>query len=414
MTSPERETIEVIVIGGSQAGLSVSHCLTRAGIAHVVFEANRVGHAWRTQRWDSFCLVTPNWQCRLPGFPYDGGDPYGFMPRDEIVAYIEAYAASFDAPLRQGVRVLAVRPGPRGFEVDTTEGAYLAGSVVVAIGGYHVARLPPMAGSLPDGIVQIHSSAYRNPQQLPPGAVLVVGTGQSGCQIAEDLHLAGRTVHLCVGSAPRVSRRYRGRDVVEWLEMMGHYDVPVEQHPLGIAVRGKSNHYVTGRDGGRDIDLRLFATQGMRLHGRLLGVEGGRLRLGGDLARNLDEADGSNARIKAGIDEFITAQGLEAPGEPPYAPPWSPGEMAASLDLDGEGIGAVVWSMGFRADFSFIDAPVFDANGAPVHRRGVTAVDGLYFLGLPWLHSWGSGRFAGVGRDAGFLVEAIKEKNLLF
>ncbi len=407
-----REHHDVIVVGGSQAGLSASHCLAARGIDHVVFEANRVGHAWRTQRWDSFCLVTPNWQCRLPGFAYRGADPDGFMVRDDIVAYIEAYAKSFAAPLREGVRVQAVRKADALFEVDTTAGKFSAGSVVIAIGGYHVAKLPTLAQRVPRDIVQIHSSAYKRPDQLPPGEVLVVGTGQSGCQIAEDLHLAGRRVHLCTGSAPRVARRYRGRDVVAWLEDMGHYALPVEEHPLGAGVRAKSNHYVTGRGGGRDIDLRMFALQGMQLYGRLLDIEGARVITAPDLARNLDNADETLMKINASIDGYIQANGIDAPAEAPYTPPWSPGDVANSLDLTSQNIGAIVWSMGFRCDFSFIDAPIFDERGYPAHRRGVTPVEGLYFLGLPWLHNWGSGRFAGVGADAEFLTEQIGAKVL--
>jgi putative flavoprotein involved in K+ transport len=407
-----RQHHDVIVVGGSQAGLSASHCLAARGIDHVVFEANRIGHAWRTQRWDSFCLVTPNWQCRLPGFAYAGSDPDGFMPRDEIVAYIEDYAKSFGPPLREGVRVGAVRKAGAVFEVDTTAGDFSAASVVIAIGGYHVARLPPMARRVPPHIVQIHSSAYKNPDQLSPGDVLVVGTGQSGCQIAEDLHLAGRRVHLCTGSAPRVARRYRGRDVVAWLEDMGHYDLPVEEHPLGAAVRGKSNHYVTGRGGGRDIDLRVFAKQGMQLYGRLLDIEGTRITAADDLARNLDSADETLVKINASIDAYIEAQGIAAPAEPPYTPPWVPNEAPTSVDLAEQSISAIVWCMGFRSDFSFIDAPIFDERGYPKHRRGVTPIEGLYFLGLPWLHSWGSGRFAGVGRDAAFLADRIRARVL--
>jgi putative flavoprotein involved in K+ transport len=407
-----REHHDVIVVGGSQAGLSVSHCLTGRGIDHVVFEANRIGHAWRTQRWDSFCLVTPNWQCRLPGFAYAGTDPDGFMPRDDIVAYIEAYAKSFAPPLREGVRVTAVRTTAGGFEVDTSEGDFSAASVVIAIGGYHVAKFPTLAARMPEHIVQIHSSAYKTPKQLPPGEILVVGTGQSGCQIAEDLHIAGRRVHLCTGSAPRVARRYRGRDVVAWLEDMGHYDLPVEKHPLGAGVRAKSNHYVTGRGGGRDIDLRVFALQGMQLYGRLLDIDGTRAVTAPDLIRNLDGADESFVKINASIDAYIEAQGIDAPAEATYTPPWSPEIEPTSLDLVEHNISAIVWSMGFRSDFSFIEAPIFDERGYPAHTRGVTPIDGLYFLGLPWLHSWGSGRFAGVGRDAEFLADRISTRVL--
>jgi len=410
--SKMREHHDVIVVGGSQAGLSASHCLAARGIDHVVLEANRIGHAWRTQRWDSFCLVTPNWQCRLPGFAYAGADPDGFMVREEIVAYIRDYAKSFAAPVREGVRVTSVRSVAGGFEVDTSAGDFTAGSVVIAIGGYHVARLPALAERVPADIVQIHSSGYKNPEQLPPGEILVVGTGQSGCQIAEDLHIAGRRVHLCTGSAPRVARRYRGRDVVAWLEDMGHYDMPVEEHPLGASVRAKSNHYVTGRGGGRDIDLRVFALQGMRLYGRLLDIDGSIVVTAPDLARNLDGADETFMKINASIDTYIEAHGIDAPAEAPYVPPWSPGAVATTLDLAAQNISAIVWSMGFRSDFSIIDVPIFDERGYPSHRRGVTPVDGLYFLGLPWLHNWGSGRFAGVGHDAEFLADHICTKVL--
>ena len=263
----------VAVIGGRQAGLSISWYLTQSGIDHVVFEKERVAHAWRAERWDLFCLVTPTWQCRLPGFPYHGPDPHGFMLRSEIVAYMDAFVASFAPLLLEGVAVRHLRSDAQhGFMLDATDGIHFADQVVVATGGYQVPIVPRCAEGLPADIVQIHSSLYRNPGALPDGAVLVVGSGQSGCQIAEDLHLAGRKVHLCVGDAPRVARRYRGKDVVEWLDLMGYYDLPVHEHPLREGVRDKTNHYVTGRDGGRDIDLRQRALEGMELYGRLLDV----------------------------------------------------------------------------------------------------------------------------------------------
>ena len=403
---PEHHT--VIVVGGGQAGLSVSHGLKQRGIDHVIFEARRAGYAWRELRWDTFCLVTPNWQCQLPGFPYPGDDPDGFMRKNEIVGYLEAYVAMTKPPLREGVSVTRVARGKAGgFVVDTSAGSYSADQVVVAVGNYHVPKSPPYARALPSEVVQLHASQYRNPESLPAGAVLVVGTGQSGCQIAEDLHLAGRRVHLCVGGAPRVARRYRGRDVVAWLSDMGHYDLPVDQHPLGEGVRAKANHYVTGRDGGRDIDLRAFARDGMQLHGRLLDIEDGVLRLGDDLASNLDRADDSSDKIKRSIDAYIAQHGIVAPEEPPYAPVWRPSETPRALDVRAAGIGAVIWSIGYRADFRFVDLPVFDDAGYPRHTRGVTPVEGLYFLGLPWLYTWGSGRFSGIARDAGFVVERI-------
>ena len=295
----------VAVIGGGQAGLAMSYCLKQRGIDHVVLEKNRTGHEWRAHRWDTFCLVTPNWQCRLPGFPYRGPDPNGFMLKDEIVRYLEEYVRFFQPPLLEGVAATSLRPSPHGaggFDLATSAGTCRVEQVVVATGGYHTPQIPRLAERFPEAITQLHSSAYRNPESLPPGEVLVVGTGQSGCQIAEDLHLAGRRVHLAVGGAPRTARRYRGRDVVAWLEDMGYYSLPVHEHPLKDRVRAKANHYVTGRDGGRDIDLRQRALEGMRLHGRLVGLRGTQLQLAGDLKHNLDQADAVAESIKTSID----------------------------------------------------------------------------------------------------------------
>lgn len=403
---------KVVVIGGGQAGLAVSHCLTTRGIDHVVLERHRVGHEWRERRWDSFCLVTPNWQCQLPGFPYSGADPKGFMVKGEIVRYLEDYVRSFRPPVIEGVSVTRLRPDPSGgFALETTRGDCHAEQVVVATGGYHIPEIPRMGERLPERVVQLHSSAYRNPQGLPAGAVLVVGTGQSGCQIAEDLHLAGRKVHLCVGSAPRTARRYRGRDVVEWLEDMGYYHLSVEQHPLKERVRAKSNHYVTGRDGGRDIDLRQRAREGMSLHGRLTAIRGGQLELGDDLKQNLDQADAVAESIKTTIDKMIAERGIAAPDEARYVPVWEPPAVPErALDLDAAGIGAVIWSTGYRPDYRWLEVPIFDGRGYPVHHRGVTSAPGLSFVGLPWQHTWGSGRFSGVAVDANFVADGIQRR----
>jgi putative flavoprotein involved in K+ transport len=400
----------VVIVGGGQAGLSMSWHLVQRGIDHVVLERHRIGHAWRSQRWDSFCLVTPNWQCRLPGFPYQGGDPHGFMVKDDIVRYIESYADSFHPPVREGVSVtrLARRAGrASGFMVETTDGAFTADQVVIAVGGYHTPKVPRSAERLPADIVQIHSVDYRRPGQMPPGAVLVVGSGQSGCQIAEDLHLAGRKVHLCVGSAPRVARFYRGRDVVDWLDDMGHYAMPVHEHPMKERVRGKANHYVTGRDGGREIDLRKFANEGMELYGRLADVAGETIALEPNLKRNLDNADASSDNIKTGIDKFIAANGIDAPAEGRAPPVWEPADERTALDLRAAGITSIIWSIGYASDYRWIECPVFDGKGYPGHVRGVTEEPGMYFLGLPWLYTWGSGRFSGVADDAAHLAERI-------
>ncbi|PSN16349.1 MSMEG_0569 family flavin-dependent oxidoreductase [filamentous cyanobacterium CCP5] len=399
---------DVIVVGGGQAGLSISHCLKERSIDHIVLEKNRVGHAWRNQRWDSFCLVTPNWQCQLPGFPYPGNDPEGFMGRDEIVQYIEAYVREFQPPIQEQVTVHRVRQDGRSrFHLDTSIGDFTANQVVIATGGYHKPRIPAIATRLPDTITQIHSSQYKNPESLLEGAVLVVGTGQSGCQIAEDLHLAGRQVHLCVGGAPRSPRRYRGKDVVDWLEQMGYYDIPIDKHPQKEKVRHKTNHYVTGRGGGREIDLRHFAREGMGLYGRLTNIRGPQLCFDGTLKQNLDAADAVAESIKRTIDGYIEKNQLEAPTEASYVPVWEPEAEPLALDYAAANITTVIWAIGYHTDFSWIDVPVFDGKGYPGHDRGVTPLPGLYFLGLPWLYTWGSGRFSGIARDAQYLADRI-------
>jgi putative flavoprotein involved in K+ transport len=398
----------VVIVGGGQAGLSISYCLKERGLDHIIFEKNQIANAWRSQRWDSFCLVTPNWQCQLPGYPYKGNEPEGFIKKDEIVAYIENYARSFNPPIQEGVEVLNLRRGDRGiFEVTTSIGDYTADQVVVAAGAYHQPKIPKISERLPEHILQVHSSKYKNPESLPEGAVLVIGTGQSGCQIAEDLHLAGRKVHLCVGSAPRSPRRYRGKDAVEWLDLMGYYELSIDQHPQKEKVRSKANHYLTGRDGGREIDLRRFALEGMQLHGRLKNIASNKLEFFNDLKQNLDGADAVSESIKKTIDNFIAKNNLDAPIEPPYQPVWQPEMDIPDLDLAEANITTVIWCTGFQSDFSWIEIPVFDGKGYPGHDRGVTEVKGLYFLGLPWLYTWGSGRFSGVAKDATYLADYI-------
>lgn len=402
----------VVIVGGGQAGLSMSYCLKDKGIDHLVIEKNRIGHAWRNERWDSFCLVTPNWQCALPGYPYAGQDPHGFMVKDEIVQYIERYVDAFKPPVVEGVAVTQVERDDAGrFRIETTQGVVTANEIVIAVGGYHVPIIPSAASMVPPEIQQLHSVDYRNPESLPPGEVLVVGTGQSGCQIAEDLHLAGRKVHLCVGDAPRVARRYRGKDVVEWLDKMKYYDIPVEKHPLGAGVREKTNHYVTGRDGGRDIDLRKFALEGMQLYGRFEDIQNGVIRFGADLRKNLDGADAVSESIKNGIDKFIADNGIDAPVEDRYVPVWEPAADAVNcLDLNGGQLSCIIWCIGFRTDFNWIKEPIFDQRGYPGHERGITQAAGLYFLGLPWQHTWGSGRFSGIGSDAAYLAQHIVQR----
>ncbi|WP_321795411.1 MSMEG_0569 family flavin-dependent oxidoreductase [Caballeronia sp. J97] len=408
MSNVQSTHYSVIIVGGGQAGLSVSYFLQQANIDHLVLEKHEVTHTWRTQRWDTFCLVTPNWQCALPGHPYAGADPHGFMKKDEIIGYLDGFIAKVNAPVLEGAAVIRVKRGADGrYFVKSTRGEFTADQIVVASGGYHTPIVPRMAERLPAHVAQVQSSDYRNADALPPGAVLVVGSGQSGAQIAEDLHLSGRKVHLAVGEAPRCARFYRGRDVVDWLADMRYYDMPVTDHPLREGVRDNTNHYVTGRDGGRDIDLRRFALEGMELFGRLEDFRDGTLRFAPNLLAVLDDADDTYNRINASIDGFIEKHGIDAPGAARYEPVWRPRGERVELDLDASGIKSVVWCIGFTPDFGWLDAPVFNGRGHPSHARGVTAVPGLYFVGLPWLHTWGSGRFSGVARDAQYIVDVI-------
>jgi putative flavoprotein involved in K+ transport len=401
-----------MIVGGGQAGLAISYCLKQKNIDRLILEKNQIGYSWQEKRWDSFCLVTPNWQCTLPGYHYSGNDPDGFMGKDAIVEYIKDYAKSFNPPIEEGVEVFSVKKNnSQGlFEITSSIGNYTADSVVIATGSYHQAKIPRMAEKLANNILQLHSADYKNPKSLPEGEVLVVGSGQSGCQIAEDLHLAGKKVHLCVGSAPRSPRKYRGKDVVDWLDRLGYYNLTIDNHPDKENVRNKTNHYVTGRGGGREIDLRTFATEGMKLYGSLKDIQEDNLVFKPNLRHNLDRADDVAESIKRTIDEYIAKNQIDAPTESPYEPVWQPKAEVLELDYKENNITSVIWCTGYQTNFSWVDVPVFDGKGYPSHDRGVTSVNGLYFLGLPWLYTWGSGRFSGIARDAEYLSDYIASK----
>ena len=404
----ERTHYPVIIVGGGQAGLSTSYYLHQQKIDHLVIEQSSVMNAWKTKRWDSFSLVTPNWQCNLPGHAYQGDDPHGFMVRDEIIAYLENFTQQLDTLVLEQTTVNQVSAlNLAGYQVETSAGTLTADHVVIAVGGYHKAIVPPMADRIPQSICQLHSEQYKNPEQLPAGNVLVVGSGQSGAQIAEDIHLSGRKVHLATGDAPRCARFYRGRDVVDWLADMKYYDMPVEKHPLREGVRDNTNHYVTGRDGGRDIDLRQFALDGMELFGLMSDCDGENFLFNSDLTLNLDRADKTYNSINHRIDDYITEHNIDAPQGGVYEPVWTPPEERSVLKIDESGITSVIWCIGYRPDFSWLNVPVFDGNGQPQHKRGITKQPGLYFVGLPWLYTWGSGRFSGVSKDAEFIVQHL-------
>jgi putative flavoprotein involved in K+ transport len=409
MTRSLKPHYSAVVVGGGQAGLSGSHYLKKHGIDHVVFERKTVAHKWQSERWDAFCLVTPNWQCQLPDHPYDGPDPHGFMVKEEIVAYVDRFVKKVDAPVFEGTSVTSIEKTGDLLTIVSTAGTVTADSVVLATSLYSRPFIPRAAERLSDHITQIHTADYRNPAQLPPGGVIVVGSGQSGCQIAEDLHLAGRKVHMVTGNAPRCARFYRGRDVVDWLADIGQYDITIAHDGMSKK-KHDTNHYLTGRDGGRDIDLRKFALEGMALYGRMTGVVAGKMLFEPNLKRNLDGADRVYNGINALIDRHIAEKGIDAPEGEPYVRLWEPESETTELDLQAEGITGVIWATGFTPDWSYVGLPIFDGTGYPVQQRGITGVEGVYVLGLPWLWTWGSGRFLAVGKDAEHVVDHLTRR----
>jgi putative flavoprotein involved in K+ transport len=408
------EQVEAIVIGGGQAGLAISYYLTQQGRPHVVLEqAAQVVPAWRHGRWDSFTLVTPNWSVRLPGFPYQGDDPDGFMPGGDVVRHLERYAASFQAPVRCGVQVTAVDPAQdgQGYRVSTADGAtYAATTVVVATGSFQFPKPTPFRGALPPEIVQLHSSHYRNPHALPPGAVLVVGSADSGCQIAEELNESGHRVYVCVGRAIRGPRRYRGKDAFFWAITLGRLAQTADQLPAPSA-RFAPNPQLSGKYGGHTINLHQFARNGVTLLGRLVGVEGHCIALAPDLHENLANADQASENFKQAVDAFIRRTGMDVP-EPESDPVdemrSDAGRYApATLDLQAAGITTVIWATGYGFDYSWVHLPVVDDYGFPVQQRGVTRFPGLYFLGMHLLYNRTSGILLGVGEDAAHIAAAI-------
>ena len=396
---------EVLVVGAGPAGLAVSRELTEAGVDHVVLERGRVGESWRG-RWESFCLVTPNWTVQLPGQPYDGEDPDGFMHRDEIVGYLERYAAGFEAPVREGVEVTSLAPGgDGGFELETSAGPLRARSVVLATGAYQRPHRPPGAATLPADLLQIGVEDYSSPAELPSGPVLIVGSGQSGCQIAEELHQAGREVCLACGRAPWAPRRVGERDVVWWALETGFLDQPVSALPAPAARLG-ANVLATGHEGGHDLHLRTLQRLGVTLLGHFLGAEGRQARFAPDLAESVAWGDERNAQLMELVRKLVAERGLEMP-EIPEPEPFD-ADAPESLDLSG--FGAVIFAGGFRPDYeSWVRFPgAFDELGFPVHEEGASTVaPGLYFVGVHFLRKRKSSILIGVGEDAAIVAGQI-------
>jgi putative flavoprotein involved in K+ transport len=399
------DRIETVVVGGGQAGLAASRELTQAGVEHVVLERGRIGQTWRG-RWDSFCLVTPNWSVQLPGHPYDGDDPDGFMPRDEIVSYLERYAAACEAPVREGVEVTSLRQLPDGdLALETSAGDLLARAVVLSTGAYQRPHRPAGAASLPPELLQIDVEDYRNPGQLPPGRVLVVGSGQSGCQIAEELHQAGREVILACGRAGWLPRRIGDHDVVWWLLNAGDLDDTVESLPEPSA-RLAANVQASGRDGGHDLHYRTLQAMGVTLAGRFLGAEDGQAHFAADLGASVGWGDQRHAKVMGGFRELAARRGLAWQDLPEPEPiDTSTPEHVRLAEL-----GAVIFAGGFRPGYgSWVQCPgAFDELGFPLHREGSsTVVPGLHFVGVHFLRKRKSSLFIGVGEDAAIVAGRI-------
>jgi len=405
---------ETLVVGAGQAGLSASYHLSRLGREHLVVDSGAIGETWRSRRWDSFTLVTPNWSIRLPGLTAPPGDPDAFLPRADIVSMLEGYSAAFNAPIRSGITVQSLELSATGDELvaRTTDGEIRATNVIVATGFYHRQRMPPFAARLAPRIHQLATTEYRSPDALPPGGVLVVGSAQSGCQIVEDLRIAGREVWLSVGSAPRLPRRYRGRDGMAWWNDLGRFDTTEDQAP---DPRGRfaPNPHLTGARGGYTINLHRLARDGVRLIGRI--VDGGedRLAIAPDLHERLAGVDRIAAGICRQIDELIAARGLDAPPADPTNTDEHDGlegfdtPIVEALDLAASGISTIVWATGFVPDHSWIRLPVFDGRGQPIHEAGVTREPGLAFVGLRFQRWAKSDLLLGVGDDAELVVSRL-------
>lgn len=401
------EGTEVVVVGGGQAGLAMSEHLGDHGVPHLVLERHRIAESWRSERWDSLVANGPAWHDRFPGLEFADVDPDGFASKEQVADYFVAYAQKIAAPVRCGVDVTSVtrNVGRPGFRVETTGGPIDARFVVAATGAFQRPVVPPI---VPDGAVplQLHSSAYRNPEQLPEGAVVVVGAGSSGVQIADELRRAGRAVYLSVGPHDRPPRRYRGRDFCWWLGVLGKWDA--ETPPQG------AEHVtiaVSGADGGHTVDFRDLAASGVQLVGRTAAFESGTLRFALDLAQNIADGDANYRSLLKEADAYVARQALDLPEEPAaheLGPvPDCATDPTLELDLDQAGVGAIIWATGFATDYGWLRVDAFDEAGRPRHRRGVSTEPGVYFLGLPWLSRRGSSFIWGVWHDAKHVADHI-------
>ena len=398
---------EVVVVGGGQAGIAMSEHLTRHGIDHIVLERGRIAERWRSGRWDSLVANGPAWHDRFPGLEFADYHPDAFVPKEAVADYFVEYAKRFNAPIRTGVEVTRVSrcsDGP-GFRVETSSGDMKAHFIVAATGPFQKPVVPEVVPA-DSGLVQIHSESYRNPQQMPPGAVLVVGAGSSGAQIAADLRAAGREVYLSVGPHDRPPRRYRGRDNVWWLGVLGKWDAatpPAGAEHITISVSGVA--------GGRTVDFRNLAADGINLLGLTMGYRDGVLQIAPDLAENIAAGDANYLSVLDAADEYIARNGLDLPEEPQARQlgPLPPAATSPVLELDlaAADVASIIWATGYTQDFGWLQVNAFDEAGRPRHARGVSSEPGVYFLGLPWLSRRGSSFIWGVWHDAKFLADQI-------
>jgi putative flavoprotein involved in K+ transport len=401
------ERVHTLIIGGGQAGLVMSYRLKQRGLTHLVLEQHRIGERWRSERWNGLRFQFPNWSVRLPDFPFPYDDPDAFATSGEILDYITAFSDFVAPPLRCGVAVTALRrrDGASGFVAETSQGPVEADNVVVATGPY---QRPVIPAVLRDDakVFQVHASRYLEPDQFPSGAVLVVGSGASGAQIAEELVRAGRRVYLSVGRHTRLPRRYRGRDLIWWLRELG-----IDQ--TTVAERGPSRllPVISGAYGGHTIDFRRFAADGVTLLGRVTAAQDGVLDLAADLAESLASGDATYHAFLDRVDGHVEQHRLTMPKDPAaravLPDPLCLTQPLRRLDVSADGIGAVIWATGYRLDFGWIDIPVLNPRGEPIHIGGVTDIPGLYFLGLQWLSKMNSSFLSGVGDDAAALAGHI-------
>ena len=399
------EKVNVAVIGAGQAGLATSWHLKQAGVDHLVLEAGRVAETWRTRRWDSFCLVTPNWSVTLPGGAYDGSDPDGYMNLPELIAHFEGWVDSFAPPVKGGCTVSALDATGDGFEITMPAGKLRARSVVVASGGYQRAHRPTNADQIAANVTQILAEEYSNPAALEPGAVLIVGSGQTGCQLSEELYAAGRKVFLSCGRAPWAPRRMGGHDLVWWIVESGWWDRTLDQLP-SPAARLIGNPQNTGHGGGHDLHYRTLHAMGVELVGRYVGAEDGTIRFADDLTASVDTADQMSAFFKTYIDALCAKTGMPIPWDmpPPMRVP-----TRTEVDIAQEGITTVIWTAGYRPDYHWIHFPVFDDMGFPIQEDGRTSVPGLYFMGVHFQRKAQSAVLYGVGEDAELVARHIAD-----